>query len=180
MGTVEPSSVTNIQVSYITPTAGVFPGDSVQLSATPLDVTGAIVLTALTYSSSNPAVATITTMGLIHAVSAGTTSISVAAAGQSVHLPLTVDGNVTGNVLMLPAQATVTPGQFVQLTATVTTTLGNPARNKTVTWSTADLTKVSVDQTGKATGVAASPGVSVCATATDAPAVKGCATVIVQ
>lgn len=179
-GAMAPSAVASIQIASNASPNGEFVGDQVQLNAEPLDLTGNVVPLPVTYSSSNSSVATIDDFGLITALAAGTSSIGISSGGETVHLTLTVDGNVTGSVLVTPPSFVIAPGQFVTVTANVSTTLGNPARNKAVTWSTADGTKVSVDQTGKVTGVASTAGVTICATATDAPSVKGCATVIVQ
>lgn len=179
-GASAPSAVASIQVASNVSPNGVFVGDQVQLNAEPLDLTGNIVPEPITYSSSNTTVATVDNFGLIAALAAGTSSIGISAGGQTVHMTLTVDGNVTGSILVTPSGVVVSPGQFVSLTANVSTTIGHPARNKAVTWSTADATKVSIDQTGKAGGIVATSGVTICATSTDVTSVKGCATVVVM
>jgi uncharacterized protein YjdB len=179
-GASAPSAVNTLQVSSNVTSAGVFVGDTVQLNAMPLDLSGNVVPVPITYTSSNSSVAMIDNFGKITALAAGKSTIGVHSGGQTANLTLTVDGNVTGSVLVTPSGAVVAPGQSATLSASVSTTVGNPARNKSVAWSTADGTRVSVDQTGKVTGVAATSGVAVCATATDAASVKGCATVIVQ
>jgi hypothetical protein len=175
-----PSLVSSITVSSNASANGVFVGDQVQLNATALDANGNIVPVTITYSSSNLSVATVNATGLITAVGAGTSQINVMASGSTSTLTLTVDGNVSSSLQITPVNPTVALGQSLVLTANVLTTLGNPARNKTVSWSTADATKVTIDQTGKATGVAATIGVSVCAVATDNANAKGCTTVTVQ
>jgi hypothetical protein len=173
--------VSSLQISSNVSSSGVFVGDSVQLNATPLDLSGNVVPLPITYTSSNTAVATIDNFGKIGAISAGQSTISVKAGGQVANLTLTVDGNVTGSVQVVPASSTTSlgAGGTVQLTATVVTTVGNPGRNKTVTWSTSDAGKASVSSTGLVTPLAASSGASICATATDATNVKGCATVTI-
>jgi len=104
-----------------------------------------------------------------------------AADGHSGRFPLTVDGNVTGSILVTPPTPTMNAGTQQLLTANVFTTLNDAARNKTVTWSTSDASKATVDATGNVSAVAATaPTVSICATASDAPAIKGCATVTVH
>ena len=157
-----------------------FVGDHVQLNAQPLDLNGGPVPVRIMYSSSNPSVATIDQYGLITALAAGTSSIGISAGGQSAHLTLTVDGNVTGSVQVAPANPTTSTGAGggVQLTATVLTTLGHPARGKSVTWSTSDASKATVDATGLVLPVAAGV-VSICATAIDNTSARGCATVTI-
>ena len=179
-GGTAPSAVASLQISSNVSPNGVFVGDQVQLNVEPLDLQGNVVPVVVTYSSSNHTVATVSTAGLITALAPGGSSIGVVAGGQSAQLTLTVDGNTSGSVVLTPPSATIAPGQSIGLAATVITTLGNPARNRTVTWSTSDATKVSVDQTGQILGVASTAGVSVCATATDVTSVKGCAPIVVQ
>jgi uncharacterized protein YjdB len=181
-GASAPSAVTSIQISSNVSSAGVFVGDSVQLNASPLDLTGNVVPVAITYASSNTNVATIDNFGKIKAVGAGQSNINVKAGGQSANLTLTVDGNVTGSVQVAPATFTTSlaSGSTVQLTATVITTVGNPGRNKSVTWSTSDASKATVNSSGLVTPAGMSLGVSICATATDATTVKGCATAVIN
>ena len=74
-----------------------------QVNASPLDLSGNVVPVSLTYSSSNVSVATVDNFGQITTLAAGTTSIDISAGGQTAHLALTVDGNVTGSVQVAPA-----------------------------------------------------------------------------
>jgi trimeric autotransporter adhesin len=180
-GASAPSAVASLQVASNVSSAGVFVGDSVQINATPLDLDGNVVPVPITYASSNITVATIDNFGKIKALAAGQSTISVKAGGQVDNLTLTVDGNVTGSVQVVPASPTIDVNTgSVQLTATVITTVGNPGRNKSVTWSTSDASKAAVSSTGLVTPVAVTAGVSICATATDATNVKGCTTVTVS
>ena len=179
-GATSPTSVSTIQVQSNVSPLGVFAGDQVQLNATALDPAGDVVPVGFTYTSNNLAVATVDAYGLITAVGAGKSTITIATVGHSSALTLTVDGNVSNAVQLSPTSATIAPNQSIGLAATVITTLGNPARGKTVTWSTSDATKVSVDQTGNVTGVTSTSGATVCATPTDATSVKACATIVVQ
>ena len=180
-GASAPSAVSTIQISSNVTSAGVFVGDSVQLNASPTDFNGEVVPVPVTYSSSNTTVATIDNFGKIKALAAGQSTISVKAGGQTANLTLTVDGNVTGAVQVVPATNTTSlaSGTAVQLTATVITTVGNPARNKSVTWSTSDASKATVNSSGLVTPAGATSSVSICATATDATNAKGCATVTI-
>lgn len=180
-GASAPSAVASIQVTSNVSPNGVFVGDHVQLNAEPLDLTGNVVPMPITYTSSNLSVATVDNFGLITALAAGSSSIGVSSGGQTARLTLTVDGNITGSIQISPTNPTTTSGSGggVQLTATVLTTRGNPARGKSVTWSTADATKATVDTTGFVHPVAASAGVSICATATDNASARGCAMVTI-
>src|SRR6187402_688682 len=78
-------------------------------------------------------------------------------------------------VTVTPTTATVAVAGNVQLTASVT---GNNS-NKSVTWSTSDATKATVDGTGKVTGVAAGQA-TITATAAADPNIKSSALVTVS
>lgn len=180
--TAPPSGVSGLQIGSDASPNGVFVGDRVQLTAYTFDINANLVSAPVSFSSVNPTIATVSPSGLITTLAAGTTSILVSSGNVHLTIPLQVDGNATGSVVVTPAAATFghTPADTLRLTAGVFTTMGNQARNKTVTWSTSDATKLFVDQTGKATGIAPASSVSICATATDATSVKGCATMVVN
>ncbi|MFI5230913.1 MAG: Ig-like domain-containing protein [Gemmatimonadales bacterium] len=179
-----PKLVSGVVLTNSASAAGLFPGDTFHVTATPYDATGTpIPITTFppTYSSSNTSVATVSSGGLVTAVAPGTTKLQAQADGifSGAYL-ITVDGNVTSRIVVTPNAPLVTAGNQIQLTAVVYTTVGNPARGKSVTWSTSDATKATVDGSGNVSGVAATTGVSICATSVDAPSVQGCATVTVH
>ena len=111
---------------------------------------------AVTWSSSNPAVATVNATGVVTAVSAGTATITVT----------TVDGNRTASctVTVIPqtiavtgvslniSNTTITVGGTETLVATV-----NPANatNRAVTWSSSNPAVATVNATGIVTAVSA-------------------------
>jgi uncharacterized protein YjdB len=84
-------------------------------------------------------------------------------------------------VQVAPGTGTISPGQSLRIVATVTT---NPSGGAyAVTWTSSNAQAASVDSTGLALGVAASPAVSICATASSGNArsnVQACATLVVQ
>lgn len=162
--------------------SGFFVGDQFQLTGVPYDANGnPVTLFTVTYSSSNTGVATVSSTGVVAAVSPGMTKLQAQAGGTSSgQLLITVDGNVNANVIVTPNTPLVTAGHQVQLTATVYTTVNNPARGKSVTWSTSDASKATVDASGNVSAIAATSAVSICATTVDTPTIKGCATVTVQ
>lgn len=176
-----PNTVAYLQVQTDASPLGVFVGDRVQMTPIAYDINGHILTATTTFSSSNTTVATITNTGLITAVAAGSTNIGVSTGGINVSVPMIVDGNLASTVVVTPANPTVTKGTTQVLAAAVATSVGNPAKNKTVAWSSADTTKVNVDQTGLASALASTPatGVQVCATVVDAITIKGCTAVVV-
>jgi len=108
-------------------------------------------------------------------------AVFAAACGDKVNVvgpetPTTPTPDVT-SVTVAPATATMSVGETVNMTASVTAINGAAA---TVTWSSSDATKASVSATGTVTAIAATPGVAICATSTVKADRKGCASVVVQ
>jgi uncharacterized protein YjdB len=81
-------------------------------------------------------------------------------------------------VVVAPSSATISTGQSIHLSATVTAV---PAASEyAVQWTSSDI-NATVDSTGLVVGVNGSPGVSICATASAAgSSMKSCATVVVS
>jgi uncharacterized protein YjdB len=143
-------AVTGVSVSPATATVGL--GSTQQLSATlaPANATNQNV----TWTSSNTAVATVNASGLVSAVSAGTTTITVK----------TVDGNKTAtsaitvaaipvaSVIVSPTTASLYAGNTQQLSATIAPA---NATNKTVTWSSSNTAVATVNSSGLVTAVSA-------------------------
>ncbi|MBS7230281.1 Ig-like domain-containing protein [Flavobacterium psychroterrae] len=143
-------AVTGISVSPATATVGL--GSTQQLNATlaPANATNQSV----TWTSSNTAVATVNASGLVSAVSAGTTTITVK----------TVDGNKTAtsaitvaaipvaSVSVSPTTASLYAGNTQQLSATIAPA---NATNKTVTWSSNNTAVATVNSSGLVSAVSA-------------------------
>jgi len=124
-------------------------GATQQLNATvaPTNATDRSVV----WSSSNPAVATVSVTGLVRGIGGGSAVISAATNDGG----LTATANVTVNVIpvtgvtVAPATANVNIGMTQQLTATVAPAT---ASNRNVTWSTSDSSVATVSDTGLVTG----------------------------
>jgi uncharacterized protein YjdB len=158
---------------------GVFPGDTLKLVAQAYTAGGGVNNAAITWASTNPAVATVSNVGLVTAVSGGTTAITASANGASDSKVLVVDGNVTASVGIAPATATTKVGTPFQFLALIKTTQGNPHRGGGAIWTSGDATKATVDATGKATTLAVTSGVPICVTAPDNAAIKTCGTLTI-
>jgi uncharacterized protein YjdB len=104
---------------------------------------------AVTVSSSAPAV-----VGLqgdsLHALAAGTATITAQAEGRTATAEITVAIPVAF-VTVSPDTATLAPGATRQLTATVWDASGNVLSGATVTWHTSSPTRATVDAQGKVT-----------------------------
>lgn len=124
-------------------------GESHQLSATvsPANATNKNV----TWTSSNPAVATVSSTGLVTATGPGSATITVASQAdptKTATASISVTQPVTG-VTISPTTSEVREGETLTLTATVSP--GN-ASNKNVTWSSSNTAIATVDASGVVTG----------------------------
>ena len=81
-------AVIAVLVSPATPSVGV--GATVQLTATPLDALGNVVPVQITWASGNPAVAMVSSSGLVTGMAAGSTPITAASGSQSGTAAVTV------------------------------------------------------------------------------------------
>lgn len=145
-------TVTSVTVSPAQTTIKV--GEKVILSAN-VAVNGAGVSTAVTWSSANAAIASVSAAGEVTGVAAGQTTVkatSTANAGVSGSAAITVSADKgVQSVVVSPTSAILAPTQTLQAVANVTTTSGVA---KTVTWASSAAAVATVDATGKITAVA--------------------------
>src|SRR5947207_1139000 len=116
-------TVTFVPVATVTVTpasANLAVGQTVQLTATTKDANGnPLSGRTITWSSSNTAVATVTTSGSVKGVTAGSATITATSEGQSGASAITVPAPApVASVSVNPASASVQVGQTVQLVAT--------------------------------------------------------------
>jgi hypothetical protein len=148
------------------PSAGVVAGQSLQLTAIPR-TEGGIVLPAdhIVWSSTDETKATVSSDGLVQAVSVGgpvrirATMNGVTGETQITVLPLPVD-----RVVVAPPSVTIQVGQSTQLTPTAFDASGAPLSGRQFTWGTASPGIAAVTTTGMVLGMA--PGGPVTITAT--------------
>ncbi|MCD7841999.1 MAG: Ig-like domain-containing protein [Lachnospiraceae bacterium] len=142
--------VTGIALSTASLTLDTGSSQTITATVSPANATN----TAVSYSSSNTAVATVDTNGKITAVSAGTATITVTAqdgSGKSAAVTVTVLQKVTG-ITLSASSLTLDAGSSQTITATV-----RPANasNKAVSYSSSNTAVATVDSNGKVTAVAA-------------------------
>ena len=148
------------------PSAGVVAGQSLQLTAIPR-TEGGIVLPAdhITWSSTDETKATVSSDGLVRAVSVGgpvrirATMDGVTGETQITVLPFPVD-----RVVVAPPSIAIQVGQSAQLTPTAFDASGSPLTGRQFTWATASPGIAAVTTTGMVIGMA--PGGPVTITAT--------------
>lgn len=117
----------------------------------------------ISFSSSNTAVATVTTEGNVIAVGIGGATVSAVADGKSASVPVTVTPEVAATVIINPSVLTLRRTNTRDLVATARNNQNTVIANSTFRWSSSNSSILSVDQSGKVTAIA--PG-SVVVTAT--------------
>ena len=135
--------------------------------AIPVNSTSAIVGTAfdcngnsirnkrISFSSSNTAVATVTTEGNVIAVSVGGATISAVANGKSASVAVTVTPETAANVTITPSTLTLRRTNTRQLTATARNNQNVIITGRTFRWASSNSSVVSVDQNGLLTALTA-------------------------
>jgi len=145
-----PASVASVTVSPAT--ASITAGKTVQLTATLKDSAGnALGGRAVTWSSSNPTVATVSSNGLVSGIGAGTATISASSGGQQGSAQITVNAVAVGSVQVSPGWANLSARQTLQLTATALDPNGNPMGGVTITWLSNAPSLASVSSSGLVT-----------------------------
>lgn len=151
--TVAPVPVASVLVSPSSSALTV--GSTVQLTAAPRDASGnTLGDRPVSWSSSDPGVATVSGTGLVTALRPGATTITASSEGKSGSATVTVTAVPVASVDVAPAQTSVQVGRTTQLTATPRDASGNPLAGRTVTWASSNSEVASVSSTGLVTGVA--------------------------
>jgi len=126
-----------------------------QILATPEDVSNnPLTGRVISYVSSNPAVATVDNTGLVTAVGVGSCNITVTCELKTVVIPVTVvSANTVSSITVTPTSTTLQVGATVQTVAAPLDSSGNPV-SAPITWSSSDITKATVDNSGLVTAIA--------------------------
>ena len=154
--TITVSTVPVATVTVAPPSAGLNTGQTVQLSATTRDSAGNVLAgRVVTWGSSAPSVATVTSGGLVTGVAAGTATMTATSEGKSGTSAITVTFVPVSTVTVTPASANLAVGQTVQLTATPKDANGNTLTGRTITWATSNASVATVTTSGSVKGVTA-------------------------
>ena len=151
-----PVPVASVSVSPATATLQV--GGTVQLSATTRDANNNVLTgRAITWSSSNTAISTVSTSGLVTAVAAGNATITATSEGKTSSAAITVSAPApvpVASVSVSPATASVQAGSTVQLTAVTRDANNTVLTGRAVTWSSGNTSLATVSAAGLVRGVA--------------------------
>jgi uncharacterized protein YjdB len=152
--TVQPVPISSIVLAPATAT--VIVGQSLQLTATPRDSVGnALMGRALAWTSSSPTVASVSSTGLVTALSRGTATITVTSEGVGATARLTIALVPVDTITVSPATATLAAGRTLQLTARAVDSAGNVLAGRELEWRTDQPSIATVNEQGVVTGITA-------------------------
>lgn len=154
LGRVGVLGVPVASVDITCPSSVMEPGESIQLTATPRGADGrSLTDRAVTWSSSDEAVATVDAQGVVTGMAEGMVEVKAEAGGESGEAELQVSIPVA-SVEIAPESGSLKVGQTLQLVATVTDAHGNELTGRTVTWSSSQPSVATVDDQGLLSAVA--------------------------
>jgi alpha-tubulin suppressor-like RCC1 family protein/uncharacterized protein YjdB len=152
--TVSTTPVASVTVAPASSTVNV--GATVTLTGAAFDAASApLPGRVFAWTSATPAIATVTSLGVVRGVAAGTATITGTSEGKSATATVTVIVPPVASVTVAPSTATLGLGDSLQLSATVKDAGGNPLTGRAVTWQTSNPLVVSVSNTGKVRALAA-------------------------
>ena len=151
---VSATKVASVTVAPSSPTVNA--GSTVALTGAAFDA-GSTPLPGRVFAwvSANPAIATVTSLGVVHGVGAGTVAITGTSEGKSATSTVTVIIPPVASVTVAPSTAAIGLGDSLQLTATVKDAAGGTLSGRTVTWQTSNPLVVTVSSTGQVRAIAA-------------------------
>ena len=150
--TVAASPVVSVAVSPTSATLTV--GQTVQLGAQPRDASGrSLAGRTVTWSTNRSDVATVTSTGIVTAVSAGTATITASSEGRTATATMVVQPPGVSRLEITPANASVEVGRAFRLSATAYDSRGNLLPRALVEWASSDTRIATVDNSGRVLGV---------------------------
>jgi len=131
-------------------------GSTTQLTATAFDGAGnALTDRAIIWSSSNQAVATVSTGGLVTAVAPGTSTITAASEGKTSTSVITVAQGAVAKVVVSPNPVTMVAGQSAQLALSARDANDNVLAGKSAVWSSSNTAVATVASDGTVKAITA-------------------------
>lgn len=176
-------TVTLVPVAAVTVSPGsasLVVGHTASLSAITTDGNGNVLSgRAVTWSSSNSSVATVSSLGLVKAVAAGTATVTAASEGKIGTAQIVVSAPPppsVASVSVSPPTRDLDVGGSANLTATLKDSTGAVLSGRTVTWATSAASVATVSSSGVVTAV----GAGTATIKATSGAVSGIATVTVH
>jgi alpha-tubulin suppressor-like RCC1 family protein/uncharacterized protein YjdB len=129
-------------------------GETQQLTAIASDEAGNLLEgRSIAWTTSVPAVATVSATGVVTAVGTGSATITATSEGKSGSSTVSVASAPVASVTVSPGELTLLVEASQQLTAIVLDQAGNPLLGRAITWETTEPTVATVSATGMVTGV---------------------------
>ena len=152
--TVQLTPVATVQVSPTTSSVDV--GATTQLTAVTRDANG-VVLTGrlVTWTTSNPAAATVSSSGLVTGVAVGSATITATSETRTATAAITVVYRPVATVQVSPATESVVIGSVMPFSAVARDAQGGVLSGRPITWASSNPAVATVSATGVATGVVA-------------------------
>lgn len=128
-------------------------GESIVLTATPRDAAGRPLQRAVTWRSSNSAVASVTEAGTVQAVTAGTATISASTGGRTGSAQIAVTVVPVGRIEVKPGAAILSVGETRQYSALFFGLDGERLPDQAVTWRVDGEPRATVNAQGLVTAL---------------------------
>lgn len=147
-----PAPVASVTVTPTNDTVAI--GSTAALSATTRDASGHVLTgRTVTWTSSAPSVATVSSSGVVTGVTTGTATITALSEGRSGTASVVVRG-VVDHLVATPVSITMARHSDAALRVAVYDAQGNQLTGHTITWSSSDSAIVTVSATGALTAQA--------------------------
>jgi uncharacterized protein YjdB len=151
-------TVTPVPVGTVTVTpssASVGELQTTTLAVAVKDANGIVVTDrVVAWASSNPLVASVTQLGVVSGLVAGTTNITATSEGKVGSSAVTVTLLPVATVAVTPSPLNTFVGSTAQMSATTKDAFGNVVTGRTVTWGSSNAGVATVSSSGLVTGVA--------------------------
>ncbi len=137
-------------------TASVITGATQPFTATLRDAAGVLLPgREVSWTTSGPEIATISSTGLLTAVAAGSVTVTATSEGKSGTATVLVTNPPVATVTVSPTSAAMLPGEQLSFTARATDAAGNVLTGRPVTWSAANPAVATITTAGRVTAVGA-------------------------
>ncbi|MGI8547056.1 MAG: Ig-like domain-containing protein [Gemmatimonadaceae bacterium] len=156
-----PAAVPVASVAVNPSTGNIVVGGTLMLSATTRDASGATISgRSVAWSTTAPQIATVSSSGVVTAISPGNVTITAGSEGKIGSASITVQAPAppapapVASVAVSPSSGTIAVGGTLALSATVRDASGNTLSGRTVTWSSSTPQVATVSSSGVVTAVA--------------------------
>ncbi|HEU5154517.1 MAG TPA: Ig-like domain-containing protein [Gemmatimonadales bacterium] len=149
---IPPPRITSVAIAPAS--SSVMVGDTMQLTATPRAGGGTTVPSPIKWSSSDAAVAEVSSTGLVTALAPGSVTITAACDDVKGTASVTVTPVPVASIVIAPAEKKLHPGESAQLEVVLRDPRDAPLKDRPVEWRSEAPDKVTVSATGKVSAIA--------------------------